>query len=245
MVCGASRGIGAAIASSLAAEEACVALVARSSKALKERAEEIKAVAVTADISSPEGPSHAVEETVQSLGGLDILVVNGAGPPSGRFAELDEAKWQVAINGTLMVAVRLLNAALPFLGDGRDPAILIVLSSSVREPIDGLDTSNVLRPGLAGLVKSLAAQLPPIRVNGLLPGKIKTDRVADLDRERAARRGVSVETVVRDATGLIPLGRYGDPAEIGRVATFLCSPAAAYVTGVNLAVDGGMIRGLP
>jgi 3-oxoacyl-[acyl-carrier protein] reductase len=245
MVCGASRGIGEAIAEELASEGARVAVVARSEDRLNAWAARTGGLAVAADLSTPEGPAQAVEECAKGLGGLDLLVINGGGPPSGSFMNLDEKSWQLAVEMTLLSTVRLLNAAVPLLQAGDDPAMLTILSSSVREPLEGLDTSNALRPGLAALVKSLAVQLAPIRVNGLLPGKISTDRVASLDAERAARRGVDTETIMRETVGRIPLGRYGTPAEVGRLAAFLCSPAASYVTGVNMAIDGGMMRSLP
>jgi len=119
------------------------------------------------------------------------------------------------------------------------------LSSSVREPIAGLTTSNLIRPGLAGLLKSLVPEIAPVRINGLAPGRLSTDRIAQLDANRAAASGSTVEQVKADTVGRIPLARYGDPAELGRVGAFLLSPAASYVTGAIVPVDGGMIRALP
>lgn len=145
----------------------------------------------------------------------------------------------------MLSAIRLLRAALPWLRQGRDPAILIILSSSVREPIPGLTTSNLIRPGLAGLLKSLVDEIAPVRINGVAPGRVATDRISQLDGARAVAAGVEVEEIRRRTIERIPLGRYGDPAELGRVGAFLLSPAASYVTGSIVAVDGGMIRSLP
>ncbi len=131
------------------------------------------------------------------MGGLDLLVVNTGGPPGGTFETLGEAEWEVAIAGTLQSVLRLIRAALPALRGGSDPAILVVLSSSVREPIPALTTSNVLRPGLAGLVKTLTAELAPIRINGLAPGRIATDRIAYLDGRRAEAAGVTPDEIAR------------------------------------------------
>ncbi len=125
------------------------------------------------------------------------------------------------------------------------PAILIILSSSVREPIPGLTTSNLIRPGVAGLLKSLVGEIAPIRINGLAPGRLATDRIAQLDTARAEATGLSIDEIQRQTLERIPLGRYGDPAELGRVGAFLLSPAASYVTGAIVPVDGGMIRALP
>jgi 3-oxoacyl-[acyl-carrier protein] reductase len=120
-----------------------------------------------------------------------------------------------------------------------------VLSSSVREPIPNLVTSNVLRPGLNGLIKSLVGEIAPIRINGIAPGRVDTERIRTLDRGRAEETGTSVEAVQEATRARIPLGRYGEPAEVGRVGAFLLAPAASYVNGVVVAVDGGMIRSLP
>jgi 3-oxoacyl-[acyl-carrier protein] reductase len=233
IVTGGSRGLGAAISRALSGEGSKVVTVARSGATIE------------ADLSSSDGPATAVRASVAALGGLDGLVVNSGGPPPGTFDELDDATWAKAIEGTLMSSIRLIREALPHLRQGRDPAILVILSSSVREPIPGLVTSNVLRPGLAGLIKSLTSEIAPIRINGLAPGRFDTDRIRVIDAAQAARTGKNVEAIKAETIARIPLGRYGDPNELGRVAAFLLSPAASYLTGVILPVDGGMIRSLP
>ena len=245
LVGGGSGGLGGAIATSLRAEGAGVGLIGRPGAKLEAAAARIEGLAIPADLATPEGPERAVEAAVAGLGGLDLLVVNSGGPPPGRFEDLDEAAWQAAIDGTLWSAIRLLRAALPHLREGRDPAILVILSSSAREPIPGLTTSNLIRPGLAGLIKSLVTEIVPVRINGLAPGRLQTDRIAQIDAALAASSKIPVEDIRQRTVGRIPLGRYGDPLELGRVGAFLLSPAASYVTGAIVPVDGGMIRALP
>ena len=245
LIGGGSGGLGSAIGEALIAEGARVGLAARPGQKLEQTATRLGATAVPVDLSTPDGPAAAVSTTVEAFGGLDLLVVNSGGPPPGGFDDLDEAAWQAAIDGTLWSAIRVLRAALPHLREGRDPAVLVILSSSAREPIPGLTTSNLLRPGLAGLIKSLVAEIAPVRINGLAPGRIATDRIAQLDNARSQQTGIAVEEVARRTVERIPLGRYGDPAELGRVAAFLLSPAASYVTGAIIPIDGGMIRALP
>jgi 3-oxoacyl-[acyl-carrier protein] reductase len=244
LVGGASRGLGAAVARALVGEGAQVAGISREPQ---ETAGTPSGgmVAIKADLSSDDGPAVAVKAAVAALGGLDGLVVNTGGPPGGTFDAIDETAWERAIAGTLQSTIRLIREALPHLRAGVDPSIVVVLSSSVREPIPALITSNVLRPGLVGLIKSLVTEIAPIRINGVAPGRFDTDRVRGLDAARAASTGTTVEEVQSETRARIPLGRYGDPDELGRVVAFLLSPAASYLDGVILPVDGGMIRSLP
>jgi 3-oxoacyl-[acyl-carrier protein] reductase len=245
LVGGGSGGLGGAIGTALRDEGARVGLIGRPGEKLDAAATALDALAVPADLATADGPARAVDTAVAAFGGLDLLVVNSGGPPPGLFEELDEDAWGKAIDGTLWSAIRLLRAALPRLREGRDPAVLVNLSSSAREPIPGLTTSNLLRPGLAGLIKSLTAEIAPVRINGLAPGRIATDRIAQIDAARAAQTGLSREEIERQMIARIPLGRYGEPMELGRVAAFLLSPAASYVTGAIVPIDGGMIKALP
>ena len=197
------------------------------------------------DLSTAEGPAAAVAGALAVLGGLDLLLVNSGGPPPGKFDDLTDEAWQRALDGTLWSTVRLVRAALPALRESDRGSVLVILSSSVREPITALTTSNFLRPGLAGLIKSLVPEIAPVRINGIAPGRVATDRIATLDAGRAQSAGISVEEVQQQTIARIPLGRYGEAAEVGRVGAFLLSPAASYVTGAIVAVDGGMVRSLP
>jgi len=245
LVTGGSAGLGRAVAVALAAEGARVAVAARESERLSAVAAEIDGVAVGVDLATESGPGEAVARAVEALGGLDLLLVNMGGPPPGKFADLTDDDWQRALDGTLWSSLRLLRAALPLLSESPRGAVCVILSSSVREPIPALMTSNVLRPGLVGLIKSLVPEIAPVRINGIAPGRVATDRIATLDEGRALSAGMTVSEVQKQTIARIPLGRYGDPAEVGRMAAFLLSPAAAYVTGAIVAVDGGMIRSLP
>jgi len=249
LVGGGSGGLGGAIGAALSAEGASVALVARPSERLDAAAAGLpgpgSGIAIGADLATPQGPGDAVERTVVALGGLDLMLVNSGGPPPGTFDDLDEDAWTRAIDGTLWSAIRLVRAALPHLRASERPAILVILSSSAREPIPGLTTSNLLRPGLAGLIKSLTSEIAPIRINGIAPGRVATDRIAQIDAAAALRTGASPESITASVIARIPLGRYGDVAEVGRLGAFLLSPAASYITGAIVPIDGGMIRALP
>jgi 3-oxoacyl-[acyl-carrier protein] reductase len=220
-------------------------LAARESQDLNAHAAAIGGAAVPIDLASPRGPTDAVAASVEILGGLDALLVNAGGPPAGTFTELGDEEWQAAIDGVLWSAIRLIRAALPALQRSDRPAIAWILSSSVREPVAGLVTSNTLRPGLVGLIKSLVPEIAPVRINGIAPGRIATARVQQLDERRMSETGLSADEVRSGHTARIPLGRYGEPAEFGRVGAFLLSPAASYVNGVVVPVDGGMLRALP
>ena len=249
LVGGGSGGLGGAIGAALSEEGASVALVARPSERLDAAAAALPGpgsrIAIGADLATPQGPGDAVGRTVAALGGLDLMLVNSGGPPPGTFDDLDEDAWRRAIDGTLWSAIRLVRAALPHLRASDRPAILLILSSSAREPIPGLTTSNLLRPGLAGLIKSLASEIAPIRINGIAPGRVATDRIAQIDAAAALRTGASPESIKASVIARIPLGRYGEVAEVGRLGAFLLSPAASYITGAIVPIDGGMIRALP
>lgn len=246
LLTGGARGLGRATAEALVAEGARVVLSGRSQDsldsavaALDDAAGRRAAVAVVADNADRETPSRLLGAAEAAWGRLDGALISVGGPPKGAVTTITDEQWSAAFESVFLGAVRLardVGAALPAGG-----SLGLVLSSSVRAPLPEMAISNGLRPGLAMVAKTLAEELGPrgVRVNGLLPGRIATERVAELDAStgdaEAARKAV-------EAT--IPLGRYGEPEEFGAVAAFLLSPAASFLTGVMLPVDGGLLRSL-
>lgn len=251
LVTAASRGLGKAVALRLAQEGAHVAICARDEGKLVEAAAEIEtktgcqALALPADISDPAAADALVKATVERFGRLDALVTNAGGPPPGQFLDFTPADWETAIQLTLMSAVRLCYAAAPVMKEQGEGSILAMTSITVKQPLPNLILSNSLRLGVIGLVKTLADELAPfgVRVNSICPGWTRTARVEQLLRDRAERNGTTPEEEAAKIAAAIPLGRMGTPEEFATAAAFLVSPAASYITGVSLLVDGGMYRG--
>lgn len=251
LVTGASRGLGYAVALGLAREGCRVAVNSRDKNRIEAAAEAIskesgnQVIGLGGDVTSPDVPARLVEEAVSAFGGLDILVTNAGGPPAGTFESFDEAAWQKAIDLSLMSHVRLIHAALPHLRQSQAASVLTVTSYSVKQPIPNLVLSNSVRAATVGLTKTLALELGPagIRFNSILPAWTETERVTELMTFRAKQNGTTVEEEIARQSKDSPLGRMGSPEEFANAAVFLVSPAASYITGVMLTVDGGMYKG--
>lgn len=240
IVTGATRGLGNATARALVDDGAKVIITGRDEKRVEAAAAELgpDAVGLAADNADPTAAQRLVETALEGLGRLDGILISVGGPAPGTAADNTDEQWQSAFETVFLGAVRLARAAASVLGEGG--VIGFVLSGSVHEPIAGLTISNGLRPGLAGFAKSLADELGPrgIRVVGVLPARIDTDRVRKLD---ALSGDAEASRTANEAA--IPLRRYGTPEEFGRTAAFLLSPAASYLTGIMVPVDGGSRRG--
>jgi 3-oxoacyl-[acyl-carrier protein] reductase len=250
MVAGASRGLGFAVARALAAEGAVVSIASRDAAAIEKAASTIRSetgaevLALAADVRQAGALEAWRDQTLGRFGRLDILFTNSGGPPTGVFAELDDAAWQSAFELVILSVVRMARLAIPPMRAVGGGAILLATSSSVKEPLPNMTLSNVLRASVSALAKTLAQQLAAdrIRVNHIIPGRIDTDRVRELDGINAKKAGISLEEQKKRAAAAIPLGRYGKPEDFGRAAAFLLSDAASYLTGATLQVDGGLIR---
>jgi len=247
MVAASSKGLGFGIARELAREGALVSIGARTGPEVLDAAEAIKdetgakVLANVLDASNPDSISKWLENTIEAFGDVHKLVVNASGPPAGTFDDFEDSDWQAAFELTLMSAVRMIRATLPSMRAVGEGAILTITSVSVKEPIDFLLLSNVMRSGVTSLAKSLSKQLASenIRVNNLMPGRIDTDRVRSLDVLNARKGDLLVEQIKAANEQGIPLGRYGTIEEFGRLGAFLLSDAASYLTGQTIAVDGG------
>jgi 3-oxoacyl-[acyl-carrier protein] reductase len=243
LLTGASRGLGFATARALVDDGAQVLISSRSRRAINDAVIQLggapRAHGLVADLADPEAAGSLVHAARTELNRLDGVLISVGGPAPGSVLETSEEHWRAAVESVLLGPLRLVKALAPHLGEGA--AIGFVLSTSVREPIGGLAISNGLRPGLAMTAKGLADELGPrgIRVFGLMPGRIATDRIAEIE----AASGDPAAARAR-AEAAIPLRRVGRPEEFGRVAAFVLSPAASYVSGTMIPVDGGALRSL-
>ncbi len=245
LLTGASSGLGFATARLLASEGARVAVNGRDPGKLENAAKRIGALALPGDVAAPEVPALLVEKAAEALGGIDLLLCNAGGPPPGAFESFDDEAWLAAVNLSFLSAVRLIRAALPLLRKSEAASVLTVTSVSVKQPIPNLILSNSVRSATVGLTKSLALELggEGIRFNSILPGWTATERATKLAAANAAAKGITVEAEMAARARDFPLGRMATPQEFANVAVFLLSPAASYVTGAMIAVDGGAYKG--
>ncbi len=251
LVTAASRGLGAAMALALARERARVAICARNQESLASTSQHIsqetgsEVLTVSADVSQATDVQALVARTVEHFGQLNVLVINAGGPPAGSFLDLDVDAWERATQLTLMSAVRLCYAAVPVMRQQGEGSILAITSISVKQPLDNLILSNSVRMSIIGLVKSLSNELAAdgIRVNAVCPGWTRTGRVDQLLQARSAKSGLTVVQEAARITASIPMQRMAEPEEFARAAIFLASPAASFITGVSLLIDGGQYKG--
>jgi 3-oxoacyl-[acyl-carrier protein] reductase len=246
-VAGASKGLGKACAKSLADEGARVFVCARDAEQIKRAAAEIRAVGCSAaDVSRAAEVERVVAEAIAALDGLDILVTNAGGPPTGPFEKTRDDAWEIAHQLTLMSAVRLIHAALPALKASGRGRIINLTGYGVKEPMTDLIVSDSVRAGVTVMAKTIASDLAPfgITVNNIAPGPIMTDRLIAIHTARAKDLGITVDEQFRRFSETVPVRRIGKPEEIGALCAYLCSLQAGYLTGQSIVVDGGITRAI-
>lgn len=251
LVAGSSRGLGYAIARLLAAEGCRVVINGRNAENIKKAADKLRLetnstiIPIVGDVGQPDFSAKLVEQALTSLGGIDLLVTNAGGPPSGKFEAHDDLIWENAIGLSLLSHVRLIRATLPSLRSSSFASVLTITSYSVKQPIPNLVLSNSIRAATVGLTKSLSQELGAdgIRFNSILPGWTMTERVQELMEFRSKANNTTVEQEISRLSSEISLGRMARPEEVANAAVFLLSPAASYITGVMLTVDGGIYKG--
>jgi len=247
VVCASTAGLGAATARALAGEQVNVVVTGRRGRQARDLAATLpSAIGIEVDLTSPDGPEQLVTQASNAFGDIDILVLNGPGPPTARAMDVGSDDVTAAIDALVQPHVRLVRLVLPGMRRRRWGRILAVGSSGIVEPLPSLALSNLGRAALAGYLKTLATEVAAdgVTVNLLLPGRIATDRLAGIDEFVAEQSGQSLAVVQAQSQREIPAGRYGRPDEFGQVAAFLCSEPASYLTGIALRCDGGLIRSL-
>lgn len=251
LVTGASAGLGYASAMALASEGADVAICSRDRARIDAAAGRIneecgsEVLPIICDLTRPEAVESLISQVVEIYGRIDILVSNAGGPPGGLFADITLEQWETAYNLTFQSTLRLCRAVLPFMEQQGSGVILVITSLAAKQPVTGLVTSNSMRAGINGLIKSISNEYGSkgIRANTIAPGYTKTERLDELADEVSIREGILKDEVFARWVADTPLGRLGLPEEIGSAVVFLASDRAAYITGQHLAVDGGTIRG--
>lgn len=252
LIGGGSRGLGYAVAEAVAMEGAKVSIMARDRYAVQDAAGRLaeatgaEVIGHSVDVGQPDELERWVADSAERWGGVDACLSNAGGPPPGEFPAFDDADWRRAFDLIVLSAVRLARVVIPQFQRRGGGAFAFVTSSSTKEPITNLTLSTVTRASVAALSKDLARQYASegIRANHLIPGRIDTSRVRSLDAVNAERAGITPAEQHQRSVATIPMGRYGEPAEFGRAGAFLLSPAASYITGATLQVDGGVLRGI-
>jgi len=252
MVAAASQGLGKAVAMALAREGAKLAMCSRTAGAIESAAEEIRratgveVVARAADVTRPEDVRRLVTDTLERFGRIDICVTNAGGPPAKSFAETTAEDWAAAVDLNLLSVVYLARGVLPVMQKQRWGRVLTITSVAVKQPIEGLVLSNSVRSAVSGLVKTLAHEYGKdnVTVNNVCPGYTRTARLTELAGRLARSEGVALSQVEERWASQVPLGRLAEPEEFANVVVFLASERASYITGVSIAVDGGLVKGI-
>lgn len=246
LVLAASRGLGYASAMGLAREGCDLVICSRDQQRIEAAADAIRrdtgarVKALAADVSSASEAKRLVDVAVAEYGGLEIVVHNAGGPPAGETLQMSEEQWQKAFEQNLLSFTRIVGAAAPEMKKAGYGRVLTIASSSIKQPIPNLALSNALRAGVWGIAKTLSRELAPdnILVNVIAPGRIDTERIAELDQANAQKNGKSIEDVRKASVASIPLGRLGRPEELANLVVFLASQSASYITGQAITVDG-------